>query len=242
VLEYKNINDDLEIVVESACSELDVSLEAKINRIWEDEKRHRGDMIFNGKVLSVVAWSESLIKVCPSEYKNYLAQKRCPELSDDLHVCPLAVSGLLIAGDRIVFGKRSNLVTDEAGRWELVPSGGVEASNDSGNGAIDYREQVVRELREELCVERQYVNGVSTMGLVVDNESGVFDIVVRISCTLDGDEIIRKFSGGFSGEYSDLKMVKCDDLERFCEAENLVSVSRFIINKWKLVNNAVPLA
>ncbi|MCE5318715.1 MAG: hypothetical protein LLG04_15310, partial [Parachlamydia sp.] len=52
----------------------------------------------------------------------YLAQLRDPQLQPSLQITPVTISGLTFSGNKVLFGRRSQEVTQYRGLYEAVPS------------------------------------------------------------------------------------------------------------------------
>jgi len=123
-------------------------VEVEIERIWNEEQSQRGKALFNGEILSAMEVSAQEILGCRAEYKHLVAQRIQPTLFEVLGVRPVAVSGVLECSDGLVLGRRAATTTQDAGLWELVPSGGLDPSNVTENAELDYLLQILAELYE----------------------------------------------------------------------------------------------
>src|SRR6185436_11596806 len=92
-----------------------------------------------------------------SDYRSFLAQLREPSLYPALQVRTLAVSALVAVGTKVALGKRALHVTQDPGKWELVPSGGITPDALRVGGERAAHEQVLLELEEELGLPRSAV-------------------------------------------------------------------------------------
>jgi len=110
-------------------------IEAEVERLWQAEQARRGKALFNGKILSAVEITPNGILGQIVEYRHLIAQRAQPELFGALNVRPVAVSGLLDCANGIVFGRRAGSMTQDAGLWELAPSGGLDTSKVAGGGS-----------------------------------------------------------------------------------------------------------
>ena len=124
-----------------------------------------------------------------TDYRHFIAQLREPGLFGELQLRTLAVSGLVRSRHELLLGRRSAQATQDAGRWELVPSGGLSpvAGGSNLEGTAMVFEQCYVELEEETGIPRSSVESAQAFALVEDPEAHVIDIGVELS--------MRDFSG-----------------------------------------------
>ena len=202
------------------------SIEREVDGLWQAEQKRRGRAIFNGWLLSAIESSSNRIVGRVVEYRHLIAQRARPELYDVLQVRPVAVSGLLECADGVVFGRRGDAVTQDPGLWELVPSGGLDASK-VGAGPINYLAQILTELHEEVGIGADSVSSVVPFCLVEGLESHVLDIGIAMASPLAADALVRLQRAVVSTEYEELRVVARGDLAEFMsrEASELAEVS-----------------
>ena len=198
------------IQIKEHSSTLPPEVEQKINEVWEAEKTKREGKIFNGQVLSFVHFERGILEARVTDYRTYLAQVRLPNLYDQLKIRILAVSGLVAFGTDIIFGKRAAHVTQDAGMWELAPSGGLATD------AVE--EQFFEELNEELGLQRSMVASLRPFLFVEDTQSHVIDIGIDVKLCGSRSEINRALKRR-SDEYSEISWVKTSEMNQFCSSE-----------------------
>lgn len=210
------------------------ALEAHVNRAWQGEQERRGKLIFNGRLLSARSVGPGAIVAQVVEYRHLIAQRMEPTLFAQLQVRPLAVSGLLECADGIVFGRRAGAVTEDAGWWELAPSGGMDAAGAAEAALADHRHQVLEELHEELGMGGDTVSRVRPFALVEDTESHVIDIGIGLTSPLSASEVLRSHAQAGSGEYDALHIVPRAQLQGFMDehARQLVAVSAALLARF----------
>ncbi len=169
-----------------------------------------------------------------AEYRHYIAQKARPELFDILRVRPVAVSGLLECEDGLVFGRRSEGVTQHAGSWELEPSGGIDAAELPMSGNCDCVSAILRELREEIGIGPESVSGLRPYCLVEDLDSHVFDIGIAIASPWTVAMVRDAHRDAGSTEYTDLRVVPITELKNVVNdpALHFVPVSKILIQQF----------
>jgi len=186
----------------------------RVEDIWTAEKQRRGGSLFNGRLFSVSTndWA-GRITGWLAEYKWFLAQRREPSLFDVLRVQPLAITGLLHCKDGIVFGHRAGHVEQDAGLWELVPSGGIDGSTVKGDGSISLSDQALAELEEEIGIAANVLSSEPVaFAIVYDEDSHVSDVGISLRTDVTKKMIISKFMSLPNREYVELE----------CVASNLV--------------------
>jgi hypothetical protein len=202
---------------------------AKIDKIWQAEIA-RSRPPFNGSLFSVVSHEPRLISGWRAEYKSFVAQRREPSLFDVLKVRPLAVTGLLLCPDGVIFGKRSSNVEQDKKLWELVPSGGVDGSLLRPDGSIDLGSQLLMELTEETGIEHEQIAGQpKPFVLVEDKMSHVLDAGVMLRTDLSGQNIAETFSRLASHEYTELQVIAVERLRHFAKTKGLAAVSAALL-------------
>jgi hypothetical protein len=205
-------------------------VERQVEALWQMEQTRRGTALFNGSLLSAIESSSEQIVGRVVEYRLLVAQRARPELYAVLQVRPVAVSGLLECPDGIVFGRRAVTVTQDAGSWELVPSGGLDASRFEP-GEINFLSQILAELQEEVGIGIESLSSVTPFCLVECLESHVLDIGIAMMTPLAGAALIRMHGIAGSKEYVELRVVARTELADFMrsEASNLAEVSAALI-------------
>ena len=219
--------------------EISPDLEKEIEYLWKTEQERRGKTLVNGSIMSASMASKEGIFGFISEYRHFIAQQARPELFDILNVRPVAVSGLLICADGIVFGRRAGLMTQDSGLWELVPSGGVDTGNITGTKEIKCGPQILLELREEVGIKSELVEKVMPFCFVEDEKSHVIDIGVSLETQLSQDEILKVYELSAKKEYDELRIVRLSDINTFVarEADRIVRVSIKLIQFYQGIEN-----
>lgn len=193
--------------------ELPDALTSRIDAIWTEEKRSRGDRLTNGRIYSLIEHRPDRLLIQPAEYRHALARRRAPELADaGLTVRPLGVTGLLLCADGLVLGRRSDWVAADAGLWEPAPTGGLSRPDPVG--------QILEELREELGLEPSRIARHDACGLIEDGKCGVIDIVFRLQTTATASEIRSAHAAHATDEYAELAIVPPSDLAEFLQAHH----------------------
>lgn len=212
-------------------------LETEIERLWQAAQSRQDNALLKGLILSATDIELERIVCHIVEYRRFIAQMASPDLFDALRVQPLAVSGILICADGIVFGRRAASTTQDAGLWELVPSGGIDAGEVNEEGQVDFLAQILNELREETGIDQDKVAKVMPFCLIEDRISHVLDIGIILEVpTLSFEAVYQIHREAGSGEYDELKIVPRRDLTEFIErtGSQLVSVSSELLRVFQL--------
>jgi hypothetical protein len=224
---------DADLVIEAVADvpEPPLEIERRIESIWCAEQARRSTPMFNGELFSLLTQSRDRLTGRFVEYRWFVAQQRAPELFEHLRVRPLAVSGLLVGPDGVVFGERSMSSTQDPGRWELAPSGGLDRSCLRGDGSVDCVAKLLEELVEETGCPATAVTACEPFVLVEDVESRVFDIGVALRTELRGPEIVKRHRDSSNREYTALELVPLAELADFVtrRSSGLVDISRALL-------------
>lgn len=240
MLNVQHILPDTEFIIKinGALPKLSADLENEVERLWLAEQNRRGKAIFNGRIMSASTVSSDGIHGYIVEYRHLIAQRAKPALFKDLQVRPVAVSGLFECADGIVFGRRAESMTQDAGLWELVPSGGIDTSkiHDALHSTvkIDFLPQILTELHQEIGIKSSFVSSVNPFCLVDDTDSHVLDIGISIESPLSADKVLRAHHVNATKEYDELRIVSHADVSDFIkhEALRLVKVSAELLQTY----------
>jgi hypothetical protein len=211
---------------------LPTALNAEVDQLWQAEQTRRGKALFNGKIFSAVEFTPDIILGRIVEYRHLIAQRAKPELFEVLNIRPVAVSGLFQCANGVVFGRRSGMTTQDAGLWELCPSGGLDTSKTAAGCKMDYCAQILTELQEEIGISPDVVTDIRPFCLVDDLDSHVIDIGIALTSSLSADEVIAIHRAAATKEYDKLFIVPHDEVAQFLEYKRgqLVVVSAALLD------------
>jgi len=221
---------NFQIIIDSIAPTLPEELIDQIENIWIAQQNKKGNKLYNNYIISAVSVTKECIHCCLVEYKFFIAQHTQPNLYKFLKVRPVAVSGLLICDDGVVFGRRNKSTTQDAGLLELVPSGGIEYNQKLDSINVDYIGQILIELNEETGIDRKSIINIYPYCFIEDELSHVIDIGIAIETNLDKKNINDLYKKKSTDEYDNLQIVSDSDLYNFIE-----------LNKYKLVNISYEL-
>lgn len=200
----------------------------EIDRIWTAEQERRQHTLFNGRILSVREIGAAYIRASVTEYRCFIAQRVRPELFALLGVRPLAVSGVLRCADGLVFGRRSAATVQDAGLWEVAPSGGMEESSQG-----DIRSQILTELREEVGLSAEHVTGIEPFCVVEDDECHLVDIGAALEAPgVSTDAVLYAWRSEAGTEYDRLTVVAPGDVPAFITRSEVAPLTRALLSRY----------
>lgn len=205
-------------------------LEAGIAAAWSVAQRRANGRLFNGRVFSVESAEADRIVGHLVDYRLAVAAFGDPLLATALNIRPLSVSGVLRCPDGIVFGRRTEAATHEAGFWQTPPAGSLGPAA-VRNGRVEPERQIRRELEEELGLRWSVIDRCKPFGVVVHARTGAHDLGMLLETALPFDDIESAWRGSGCTEYTALRVVEEDALDAFVAGEGralVPSVSRFL--------------
>lgn len=105
-------------------------------------------------------------------------------------------------------------MTAYAGFFELVPSGGIETSCILPNGVVDFRHQLLKELKEEVGLSDIRTSAITPFALVFDLNDGVCDLCSEIELGEPRDLIASRLIP--NEEYEAFEFIEKGALNEFC--------------------------
>lgn len=222
------ISDKFTIHVDTTPRKIELSdlEEREIERVWEREKKIKGDHLFNGQLLNYSTHDETQLTGYFIEYKHYLAQLHNPSLYETLRVEGIGISGVTRAGDFVLFGKRAAHVTTHPLFYELAPAGGIDPSFVRGEG-VPLSIPFIQEMYEEVGVQEESVLSIKPFALVYDREMHLYEVCANIE--LDVHILEKSFIPSL--EYDALCWVPQSDLGHFISMhkQEIVPLSLFLL-------------
>lgn len=221
------IASDFEVILKADRAPLAPDLEATVQALWNEEMANRGIMLTDGRIFSIENFSSNRTAGTFVEYRLLVAQRRRPDLYQDLLVQPLAVCGLIESPDGLVFGRRAIDLATEANKWELLPAGGLDPQACQIGTSVDYMRQFYRELLEEAGVGLADIHSPKPLILLEDTSTHVFDLAIGACTRLHAAEIIELFERNNAREYSELMFVPLSGVQSFisANAKDIVAVT-----------------
>jgi hypothetical protein len=151
----------------------------EIETLWRREQEVRLTNLFNGQLFNLIEINGDKLIGEFVEYKYYLAQLRNPGFVEILHILPICMSGITLAGNKILIGQRSTNVTQYPGYYETVPSGGIDSSS-TVDGTIDLKRQFEKELWEETRISVTEIKKIELFSLIFDPENNLYELCGEI--------------------------------------------------------------
>ncbi len=196
-------------------SPLETALAAEIDQHWLAAQAGCGGALFNGAVFSVDEITPALIHGHMTEYRRVLAQFRDPSLFATLTLRPLAVCGVLLSPDGVLFGRRHHGAVYQSGMWQTPPAGNVDDRVVRPGGEVDLPGQVFTELREEIGLTRDAIVALRPLALIEHAETHVLDLGFLLSARLGAGAIASAHARDGNDEYETLRVVPLADLPAF---------------------------
>lgn len=221
------VSVDLEVVCLGEAPALSPDLAQRVDAIWDRAVARRQETLFDGHLLSLEEWTPQRLTVRRAPYRLFWAGRQEPTLRSALGIRPLAVSGLVWSHGHLIWGRRGDRVTQEAGRWELAPSGGLDGQGASLGNGVDFGAQLWTEAHEELGIQAGELSHPRPLVLVEDVASQVWDLGLECVCCLTPDQVLIRHQSQGSSEYQRLDLVPARALPAFLAAkrDELVEVS-----------------
>jgi hypothetical protein len=183
------------------------ALDARVEAVWQEERRVRGEGLFNGSILSLVRYEPQRLAVRRSDYRRVVAGLREPDLAAALDIRPLAVTGIVRCASGIVLGHRAKDLAHDGGLWEPAPAGSLDR--------LEPEIQLMLELEEELGIRPQEVTECRAIGLLENTETLVHDILFTVHTTLSAEAITAAHAERATKEYAAVTIVPIDGLHTF---------------------------
>ena len=146
-----------------------------------------------------------------SEYRRIVAQMQDETLRTVVNVQNLAVCGILVGPDGVLLGRRTSTALYHPGMWQLPPAGSVDGGAAIPGGA-DLHHALMLELREELGLGPDAVQGFRPLCMIEHPGSGVSDLGIALSTHLTHAELLAAHKAGGNDEYEMLISAPADRL------------------------------
>ena len=207
------ISDEVRFRVVRPMPPLPPALDAEVERLWQAARAET--KLFNGRVFSADLITPRLVCGHWTEFRRIVAQMRCPGLHPLLGVRSLAVNGVIVGPDGVVFGRRPADAVYQPGEWQLPPAGSVDASAAGPEGEVDVLRQFFAELREELGLDAAQVSAPRLLCVVEHPGSHVLDLGIAVTTVLSAAAIRAAHAAGGNREYGALEVVPVADVPAF---------------------------
>jgi hypothetical protein len=216
MLTVQSVSPEIKVFLTATPPSVRPATLVRVEEIWQAELVERDRALFNGRLFSIETAKAGRITGWLAEYKWFLAQRRDANLEGALRVRPLAVTGLLLCLDGVVFGRRAGHVEQDAGLWELVPAGGIDGSAFHPDGSIDLAHHLIAELFEETGISNEMLDTPpQPFAIVCDSGTHVSDIGIFLRTKLSKARITSTFATLHNREYVALEVVPVTHLPAF---------------------------
>lgn len=182
------------------------AIEAEVAALWDAAQRRAGGRLFNGRVFSADTIAPAGIEGHWTEFRRVVAQMARPALFAALGVRALAVGGVIVGRDFVVFGRRPAGAVYQPDEWQLPPAGSIDPGAVS-DGQIDPLRQLHAELAEELGMPAAAVTAPRALAIVEHPGSHVCDLGIALRTGWTEADIRAAHAARGNGEYAALTMV-----------------------------------
>ena len=220
-----DLSKDVVVVVDSTHTRVfSNDLNEKIDAIWEkSEPSH-----FQSPIVSLVEYSPTHLIGELVDFSAWYASMHDPLLRKTLDIHPLAVTGRTIWRDKILVGKRALTLASLAGAMECCPSGSIDLSSITADGACDLRRAIFSELENETGIFKEHVQSVDVVALYLSTDNGVFDIQLDMHLKPDVDLSILTSP---HQEYDELLWLEKGEIRSACSSGQWVPLSLRILDE-----------
>lgn len=203
MLSFVEINDSFTVSSSLDSATFAPDIDAQVDALWSRAVEMQPGL-FDGTILRVYSSDAQGMRCVPISYRYFYAQQKDRQLQQALRLVAVGVSGLVTLEDKVLVGTRSASVTQCPNLFELVPSGSLPAP-DQPTDSLDYRRQLLTELREESGIEENNIDRCEPFLLVTDETDAVVDICCAIA--LKNLKVTEVLDSLRSDEYTDMEFV-----------------------------------
>ncbi len=197
-----------------------------MENIWRSEEI-QNPKLFNGQILNLIQVRDNEVEAEFVDYKYYIAQLRNPQFQDILNLSPISISGITLAGSKILIGLRGKELTTYPEAYELVPSGGIDPRA-LVEGKIDLLKQFELELWEETGISVSEIKDYRLLNLIYDRKSKIYEICaeLQVNYGVIKEELITE-----GKEYQQLMWVPRSEISSFIrkKGDKFVPFSLFLL-------------
>ncbi len=236
VLHYRveSVSEKLQLTYQESTLALSPDAEAQIDRIWKSECEKKPEL-FNGQILCVKSYARDAVSLTSRDFKYLLAQHKDSTLYEQIQLINLGVTGIVIAENKFVFGKRSDRVTHDPLKWELVPAGTFDKKFVKSPQKVDWQAQILEELFEEVGVHEHHAETVRAFGMIRGLTQSFIDLAIEIKLRISVRELEDLITKRPSREYIDFKILDLLQTQKFLSEsfEEISETSQIIFQFWR---------
>ena len=215
------VRPNVEVRITREMPPIHAALDARISAIWAKAAARveagGAGRLFNGQVFSIDTITPDLIAGHMTEYRRLVAQMEEHTLFAELGLRSLAATGVLLCSGGVLIGRRPAAAIYQPGMWQLCPAGSVDSGARQADGTMDYRAQLLTEIREELGLEAAGISGVTPLCVVEHAGSHVCDFGMKVHTSLAPEAIREAHRIRGNGEYDPLRIVPVPELPVFID-------------------------
>lgn len=199
----------LHLALEPTPRESTPEIDAAIAATWDEQLRAAkaaGRVLFNGDMLRYIAHEQTTtpdgdalsLRVGPTNYRDFVGtnlfnRHRVDEFGWHRFSNPIGTTATIITTDGyICYGRRSPCVSYHANHVHTF-GGALEAGDAGPDGRVDAFASVLRELREELALERSDIREIVCAGLIRDREIHQPEMLFEARVALTADELTDRW-------------------------------------------------
>lgn len=206
----------------------------EIETIWVQEQKNRPKPMYNGKILNFVKFENQEMVGEFIDYKFYLAKLRNPNFLEELKITPICVSGITVAGNKILLGKRTDQVTQYKNFYELVPSGGIDPLA-LAKEQIEIKRQFEQELWQETGISVTEIKKIEPFMILFDPVNNLYEICGEIQVNY----AVLKEILHLSDEYQSFLWMTKNEFRDFFEKHpnEFVPLSLFLLKERRFIRH-----
>jgi len=233
--QFHAVAQDISLRVVRPMPPLPAWLEARVDAIWESEQARLGGVLFNGRVFSADIITPHFVYGHWTEYRRIVAQMRRPDLHTALAIRPVAVGGVILGPDGLLFGRRPERAVYQAGEWQLPPAGNVDPTCARAEGLLDPVGMLLVEMAEELGLPPSALRDIRPIGFAEHPNTHLLDLGMAASTDLSAADMLALHAEGGNAEYGELVAVSLSELPRFLATEPVTGQAEWFLAELGLI-------
>jgi 8-oxo-dGTP pyrophosphatase MutT (NUDIX family) len=199
----------LHLALETTPRESTPKIDAAIAATWDKQLRAAQAawrVLFNGDMLRYIAHDQTAtpdgdalaLRVGPTNYRDFVGtnlfnRHRVDEFGWHRFSNPIGTTATILTTDGFIcYGRRSRRVSYHANHVHTF-GGALEACDAGPNGRVDAFASVLRELHEELALERSDIREIVCAGLIRDREIHQPEMLFEARVALTADELTARW-------------------------------------------------
>jgi hypothetical protein len=211
----------------------------KVDAIWEAGRARLGDALYDAPILACrrleILNDVAVLHGVYQPYRFYYAQRQASRLNCGVDV--IGVSGIVTLDDgnqrAVAVGRRSDKMAQYTGRWECIPSGGIDDACARADGTVDYVAMLLHEFEEEVCLPTSEVDEVTPLAVIYDPVARNYDVCCELHTRITANAFRQALER--SAEYTELMLIRESDWDdRLRElGDGLIPISRALLQVYR---------